>query len=389
MQALLECCCGMDIHRDMVEVCILKGLTSEPEAIRAQFKTTRADLSNLVLWLTDNDCFHMAMESTGVYWHPVYEAIEEQSPYFEHLMVVNAHHMRNLPGRKSDIKDAEWIATLLRHGLLEASFVPERTIRNLREYSRLYKSFVGERTRYINRLEKFLQTHGFKLSSVMSNIIGVSGRNLLNTLAEKGIISVTDVLLAVGKRLKKPIDEIESAVCGSINADEIIMLKLILKKIDDAEADIQSILLAMQKLCLPFQKQIEQLCSIPGIDTTAAIAILGEISECPVEIFSSAEKLCSWAGLSPRNDESAGKVKSRKILHGNPYIKSILCQVSWAAVRSRKSHFHDWFWSNQGRLGRKKAIIAVSRKCLKLIYNLLKTGELYSPEIASKHAKFA
>ena len=360
MQALLECCCGIDIHRDMVEACILKGLTNEPQAIRAQFKTTKSDLSNLVSWLNDNECYHIAMESTGVYWYPVYEAIEEQSIYIEHMMVVNAHHMRNLPGRKSDVKDAEWIANLLRHGLLEASFIPDRVIRNLREYSRLHKSFVEERTRYINQLEKFLQIHGFKLSSVMSNIICVSGRNLLNTLAEKGSISVSDVLLAVGKRLRKPIDEIEAAVCGSINSHESVMLKLILKKIDDAEADITSILLAMQELSQPFQKQVDQVCSVPGVDTISALAILGEISECPGETFSSAEKLSSWAGLSPRNDESAGKVKSRKILHGNPYIKSILCQVAWAAVRSRKSHFHAWFWSNQGRLGRKKAIIAVS-----------------------------
>lgn len=384
MDALLECCCGMDIHRDMVEACILKGLTNEPQAIRAQFKATRSGLTNLVSWLIDNDCFQMAMESTGVYWHPVYEAIEDHMPYIERLMVVNAHHMRNLPGRKNDIKDAEWIANLLRHGLLEASFVPGRDIRNLREYSRLHKSFVEERTRYVNRLEKFLQIHGFKLSSVMSNIIGVSGRNLLNTLAEKGSISATDVFSAVGKRLKKPIDEIEASVCGCINSHERIILKIILKKIDNANADIADILLSMQALCQPFQKQVEQMCSIPGIDVTAALAILGEISEYPEEAFSCAEKLCSWAGLSPRNDESAGKVKSRKVLHGNSYIKSILCQVAWAAVRSRKSHFHQWFWSNQGRLGRKKAIIAVSRKCLKLIYHLLKNGEFYSPEIALK-----
>lgn len=385
MQALLECCCGIDVHRDMVEVCILRGTTDEPEVVRSQFKTTKPDLMNLVNWLSQNECFHIAMESTGVYWRPVYEAIEQQSKYYENMMVVNAHHMRNLPGRKTDTKDAEWIATLLRHGLLESSFVPDRVIRNLREYSRLHRSFVGERTRYINRLEKFLQTHGFKLSSVMSNIIGVSGRNLLNTLAETGSLNSSEVAKAVGKKLRTPIEEIESAVCGSINVDERIMLKLILKKIDDSLADIDSVLKSMQELAKAYEVQTEIIKSIPGIDINATLAIVGEISATPQDKFDSAEKLCSWAGLSPRNDQSAGKVKSRKIMHGNPYVKSILCQVAWSAVRSRNSYFNSWFWSHQGKLGRKKAIIAVSRKILKLIYHLLKTNQRYNMEIAFSH----
>lgn len=383
MQALLECCCGIDVHRDMVEVCILKGFSDKPQAIHSQFKTTKKELFHMVQWLAQYDCFHIAMESTGVYWRPVYEAIEEHSAYYENMMVVNAHHMRNLPGRKSDIKDAEWIATLLRHGLLENSFVPERIIRDLREFSRLHKSFVGEKSRYINRLEKFLQTHGFKLSSVMSNIVCVSGRNLLNTLAQKGTLSPEDVICAVGKRLRTSIDEIEAAVCGSINKQEQLMLSLLLRKIDTTQKDIEDILEIMQDIATPFESQIEIVCSIPGIDKIAALTIIGEISDAPQESFSSAEKLCSWAGLSPRNDESAGKVKSRKILQGNPYIKSILCQVSWSAVRSRKSIFHQWFWSHQGKLGRKKAIIAVSRKILRLIYLLLSSEKLYNPNIAA------
>ena len=382
MQALLECCCGIDVHRDMVEACILKGMTDEPIAIRKQFRTVRADLTALVKWLSENDCFHIAMESTGVYWRPVYEAIEEQSAYYEHLIVVNAHHMRNLPGRKNDVKDAEWIATLLRHGLLEASFVPDRITRDIREYSRLHKSFVGEKARYINRLEKFLQTHGFKLSSVMSNIICVSGRKLLNILAETGSISVSDVATAVGKRLKKPIEEIEAAVCGSINSHECTLLKLILKKIDDSQEDIKTILADMQELAAPYQEALNQISSIPGIDITSALTIIGESSAYPQDSFDSPEKLCSWAGLSPRNDESAGKVKSRRTLHGNPYIKSILCQVAWSAVRSRNSNFNKWFWSHQAKIGRKKAIIAVARKILALIYVLLQKHEFYDSNIA-------
>lgn len=156
MEALLNCCCGVDVHRDMIQAYILKGLTDNHEVLRAEFKTMPNNLEEFIQWLITNKCYHIAMESMGVYWRPVYEAIEEFHSEYQCLMVVNAHHMRNLPGRKNDIKDAEWIATLLRHGLLEASFVPDKIARNLREYSRLYRLFTCEKSRYLNRLEKFL-----------------------------------------------------------------------------------------------------------------------------------------------------------------------------------------------------------------------------------------
>lgn len=381
MQALLNCCCGVDIHRDKLEVCILKGKGKKPEVIRAQFKTTKRELIAFVTWLSKNECFNVAMESTGVYWRPVYEAIEEHTSY-EQLMVVNAHHMRNIPGRKSDVKDAEWIATLFRYGLLEASFVPDRVIRNLREYSRLHKSFVGERARYLNRLEKFLQTHGFKLSSVLSNIMGLSGRKLLNTLVEKGTITPADVLKAIGKRVKRPVDEIEAAVCGSLIQSERRLLGILLNKLDSCQKEIETIITDMVDLSRPYQKTLDQFDSIPGIDVVASLAILAEISDTPQKNFKTSAHLNSWAGLSPRNDESAGKVKSRKVTHGNPYIKSILCQCAWSAVRCRNSTFANWFWSHQGKLGRKKAIIAVARKILALIFTLLKNDEFYDSKIA-------
>ena len=189
MQAILECCCGVDVHRDMIEACIIKGVEA-PQIISKRFSTIPSDLKEFTAWLYENDCYHVAMESTGVYWRPVYEAIEDFSVYYENIIVANAHHMRNLPGRKTDVKDAQWIATLLQHGLLEPSFVPERAIRDLREFSRTYKNCVGEKTRCINRMEKFLQTHGFKLSSVLSDINSVSGLRILSALAQKGSLSL-------------------------------------------------------------------------------------------------------------------------------------------------------------------------------------------------------
>jgi len=156
MDVLMECCCGLDVHKDMVEACIIQGWLEEPVIYREQFGISGKELSRLVGWLTEHECYHIAMESTGIYWRRVYETIEEEAPRWDCLLVVNARHMRNLPGRKSDVKDAEWIATLLRHGLLEHSYIPEKTIRDLREFSRLRRVLVQEKNRHINRLEKFL-----------------------------------------------------------------------------------------------------------------------------------------------------------------------------------------------------------------------------------------
>lgn len=383
MLALMDCCCGLDVHKDVIHACILNGSPDEePTSIHAKFGATQSDLQAMCAWLVENQCFNVAMESTGVYWRPVYEACEKFLNGYQCLMVVNAHHMRNVPGRKSDIKDSQWIATLLRHGLLEPSFVPNRLIRNLREYSRLYRSFVQERTRYNNRLEKFLQAHGFKISSVLSSITGASSRRLLTILSEKGVLTTTDVSDAMDWRVKKTASEIQATVAGELDYSERCYLRILLAKIDAIDEEIKTILDLMTQLAEPYKIQLDQLDSIPGIDLVSALTIMAETSATPQDNFSSVKKIVSWAGLSPRNDESAGKIKSRKITKGNPYIKSILCQVAWASVRTRKSCFHSWFWSHQGKLGRKKAIIAVARKILVLIYKLLKSGEFYDPMVA-------
>ncbi len=383
MQPILECCCGVDVHKDMIEACIICG-TENPIFIRKQFQTLPSALQDFVHWLFENDCFHIAMESTGVYWRPVYEAIEEFSPYYESIIVSNAHNMRNLPGRKTDVKDAEWIATLLQHGLLEPSFVPNRIIRDLREFSRTYKNCIGEKSRCLNRLEKFLQTHGFKLSSVLSDINSLSGIRILTVLSERGSLSVDDVKKAISSNTKKSATEIQSAICGRLNPNECFLLNDFLEQLRIIQNHIDKILSKMQELAAPYANILEQLDSIVGIDITAALLILAEIGPAPQENFKTSAHLCSWAGLSPRNDQSAGKIKSKKILPGNPYIKSILCQVSWSAVRSRKTPFGMWFWSHQGKLGKKKAIVAVSRKILSLIYYLLSTGQFYNNEVAMR-----
>ena len=317
------------------------------------------------------------MESTGVYWRPVYEAIETNSPYYENIIVANAHNMRNLPGRKTDVKDAEWIATLLQHGLLEPSFVPERMIRDLREFSRTYKNAVSDKTRCLNRLEKFLQTHGFKLSSVLSDINSVSGMNILNSLAQKGCLTVEETSSALRGKHKHTAEDIQKAICGTLNTNECFLLQDFIDEVKHIQEHINKILDKMQEIAEPYSEVIARLDSIPGIDITAALLILAEIGDCPNQSFKTSKHLCSWAGLSPRNDESAGKIKSKKVMPGNPYVKSILCQVAWVAVKNRKNSLGNWFWSHQSRLGKKKAIIAVSRKILTLSYALISNNTFY------------
>ena len=232
----------------------------------------------------------------------------------------------------------------------------------------------------MNRLEKFLQSHGFKFSSVMSDILSVTGRKFLEVLRDTGELTRKDVERN-GRRLRKSAEEVASAVCGSLTKAEQRLLGQLLRKVDSCQEDVRSILEDMRLLSSPYQEELAIIDSVPGFDAESAMEIIAEISAEPPEYFSSAEKLCSWAGVVPRNDESAGKIKSRKTLHGNRYVKAILCQAAWAAVRTRHSPFHDWFWSHRSKLGQKKAIIAVARKLLKLIYHLLNTRQRYRPPL--------
>jgi transposase len=367
---------------------MIKGTADDkPQIIRKQFSTFQDSLIEFAQWLYANGCRHIAMESTGVYWMPVYEAIETYCHYHEKIFVVNAHHFKNIPGRKSDVKDAEWIASLLRHGLLTSSYIPERNIRNLREASRLYKKSVGEHSRYVNRTEKLLQAHGFKLSSVLSDMFCVSGRNILNLLAERGSLTQDDVKACIRGRTKMTAPEIHRAVSGSLNTAERMMLSMLLEKIRRAESDMSSILQIMSEIAGPYENQLRLLDSIYGIGPLASLLILAEIGADPSQNFQTSGALCSWAGLCPRNDQSAGRVSSRRILPGNPYIKSILCQVAWVAVKNRKTAFGAWFWSHQARMGRKKAIVAVSRKILTAIYCMLRDGTSFDPDFEANRKK--
>ena len=379
MEEILECSCGLDVHKDKIEACILK--TDAGSAYRETFGCIASELNRLCKWLNAHGCRNVAMESTGVYWLPVYERIEEKCVPFESLLVVNAYEIKNMPGRKTDVKDAEWLAQLLKCGLLHNSFIPERTVRSMREISRMRRKTVQAKSREINHLEKYLQMHGFKFSSVFSSITGVSAEALLKRLACRGRITLTDIHDCCSKRLKHVPEEIFAAVNGELDETERRILCFAMKRIDELDQDINELSQMLRDLFSQYEEQLQIATSIPGISLDSAMEILAEISPEPQKSFASPEKLCKWAGLTPRNEESAGKVRSRKTLHGNPYVKSILVQCAWAAVKTRNGEFKEWFWPRQCRLGRKKVIIAVARKLLYLLYTLLSRGELYLPPV--------
>ncbi len=307
MEAVLECCCGLDVHRDNVVACILKGTNDQkPEKTIKTFSSLPDGLKKLRTWLEEENCRHVAMESTGVYWQPVYNILEDAFDGTMVAMVVNARHMRNVPGKKTDMKDAEWIAQLLRSGLLDASFIPSKPVRELRELTRYRKTMVEEVSSQKNRVEKFLQSTGFKLSTFCSDVFGVSGKAILEHLALQGSISPSKVEALLKGRLRVKRDEVALATTGSLTELQQDFLGMLLKHLYQFESNIPEIDRKIDQVATKFQQQIEQLDGIPGIDIVAAQAVLAEIGT-DMSKFKTAANLCSWAGLSPGNNESAGK----------------------------------------------------------------------------------
>ena len=379
LEEILECSCGLDVHKDKIEACILK--TGAKAAYRETFGCISSELDRLCRWINEHGCKDIAMESTGVYWLPIYERIEAKCPDRQSLLVVNAYEIKNMPGRKTDIKDAHWIALLLKRGLLRQhnSFIPEHTVRSMREVSRLRRKITGDRSKASNQLEKFLQMHGFKFSSVFSSITGMSSTALLKRLAQRGKLSLRDIYDCCYRNLKHVPEEILAAVNGELNEAERKLLCFHIKRIETLSDEIGELTGMLTDLFDEYKEQLNIAVSLPGINLDSAMEVLAEISPKPQASFDTPQKICKWAGLSPRNDDSADKIICRKTLHGNPYVKSILVQCAWAAVKTRNSEFQKWFWPRQCRLGRKKAIIAVARKLLCLLYTLLSKGVLYSP----------
>lgn len=373
MKDILEISCGLDVHKDKIVACILSGPIGKTASCEIrEFSTVADDLVCLRDWIIASGCRHIAMESTGIYWIAPYETLES-SEYAFTLLVVNARHMKNVPGKKTDMRDAEWIATLLRAGLLNASFIPEKSIRELRHLTRYRKSIVHDITSQKNRVEKFLQASGFRLSTFISDIFGVTGRGIISHLIEHGSIDRETLSLCLKTKTRNRLDDILTAVNGTLSLHQRDFLNLMLIHYDELRFHLAEVETAILNEAMPKNSQIEQLCTIPGISATAAISIIAEIGT-DMSSFKTAEHICSWAGLSPGNNESAGKRKSTSTLKGNPYVKGMLCEVAWVIAGMRKTYLSSWYWKLKQKKGSKKAIVALARKLLVIIYTMLKQG---------------
>jgi transposase len=325
MQVILNNCCGLDIHKDTVVACLIKTNNllapgdSQGDVIKEirVFKTFLSDLMQLRDWLEAEGCCHVAMESTGVYWFPVYDALEGACNGKMELLVTNARHMRNVPGKKTDIKDAEWIATLLRAGLLCGSFIPPLEVRELRQLTRYRKNMVEDISTQKNRIEKTLQQAGFKLSTFLSDIFGVSGRNLISVLIQKGKLTPIDVENETRRISQEKKNEIKLSINGLLSERQRQFLQLQITMLDDLLSHLTAIEQSIAELSRPFTNDIDRLDTIPGIGFTAAVAIIAEIGV-DMNKFPTAEHFCSWAGVTPGENQSASKKKVRESILETP-----------------------------------------------------------------------
>ncbi len=368
MQIVIERAAGLDIHKQTVVAAVQ---TPESRSTRT-FGTMTRELEQLAAWLLEQGITHVAMEATGVYWQPVYNVLEEHP--FE-LLVVNAQHFKAVPGRKTDVKDAEWLADLLRHGLLRGSFIPERERRELVRYR---KSLIRERASEINRIQKVLEGANIKLGPVASNILGVSGRQMLAAIiaGEEDPAVLAD--LARGKLQRKQAAR-EQALTGKLGAHQRYLLAEQLRHIEELEERIErlSAELADRLARVPADAEaVERLDSIPGVGPATAEVIVAEVGT-DLSRFPTAKHLASWAGLCPGNRESAGKRQSGRTRKGNPWLREALVEAAEAAIRVKGTVFQALYHRLAARRGRKRAILAVAHRLLVVAYQLLQKGESY------------
>lgn len=361
-------CCGIDVHKDSLMVCLL---IEDQSPLVAEFGTTTRELLRLGDWLAAQSVPIVAMESTGVYWKPIWNLLEDR---FD-LMLVNAQHIKQVPGRKTDVKDCQWIAQLLRHGLLKRSFVPDRAQRELRDLTRMRTALVAERARVANRIQKLLEDANIKLGSVVADILGTSSRQMLWALIEGRQTPQQMAELARGA-MRPKIPQLALALEGKLHEHHRFMLTRLLHQAEHDEGEIEAFDRRIEEQMRPFDDALRRLDAIPGINARAAQCMIAEIGA-DMSRFATASHLASWAGLCPGNNESAGKRRSGKTNFGNRNLKSMLVQVAWAAARTKRSYFHAQYHRIKSRRGHKKAVIAVAHAMLITAWHLLGRNSEY------------
>jgi transposase len=367
MQVVHARCCGLDVHKKSVVACAL--LTQADGTVQREvrtFSTMTADLLALSDWLSRKDIVQVALESTGIYWRPVFNILEEGRT----ITLVNAQHIKAVPGRKTDVKDSEWLADLLRHGLLKPSFIPPAPIRDLRELTRYRKTLVGERADEVNRLQKVLETANIKLAAVASDVLGVSGRLMLDALlgGEQDPQVLAD--LARG-RLRGKLPDLRRALVGRVKPHQLLLLTQILAHIDFLDQAIAHLHDEIERHMPPFAEEAALLQTLPGVGAVAAAAIVAEIGT-DMSRFPSAAHLASWAGLCPGNRQSAGKRLSGKSTKGNRWLRAVLGEVAWSISLSPGTYLHAQFHHLARRRGKAKATQAVAHSVVVIIYHMLR-----------------
>jgi transposase len=372
METIIERCCGLDVHQSTVVACVLTGDAQGKvkKEIRT-FSTFTRGLLELRDWLRERGVTHVGMESTGVYWKPVYAVLEGE---FE-LIVGNAQHIKNVPGRKTDVKDSEWIARLLRSGLIRPSFVPPKPLRELRELLRYRRKLVESRTAERNRLLKLLESANIKLASVASDVFGVSGMAMVRAIAEGEATPETLADMAKGL-LRKKLPELCLALDGRIEDHHRFLLRIQLRRLEDVDRDVAELDARIDERLTPYRQQHERLTRIPGVDRVIAAVLIAEMGV-DMTVFKSAEHLASWAGMCPGNDQSAGKHRSCKVPKGNVALKTALIQAAHAAGRAKGTYLKDKFHRLKLRRGVKRAAVAIGHKILLSAHAMLSRGVDY------------
>ena len=373
MQVIHECCAALDVHKKTVVTTIM--LTQADGSVQQYtrtFTTMTADLLALNDWLSSHNVGVIALESTGVFWRPVFNVLEEG----RQVLLVNAQHMKAVPGRKTDVKDSQWLADLLRHGLLKASFIPPKPVRELRDLMRYRKTLVQERADEVNRLQKVLETANIKLAAVATDVLGKSGRNMLDALLGGQQDAEALAELAQG-RLRAKLPALRKALDGRVQPHHRTLLVRILAHIDFLEESLAQLQAEMEPYLVPFEEAVELVQSIVGIGEIAAASIIAEIGA-DMTRFASDKHLASWAGVCPGNKQSGGKRLSGKTTKGNPYLRAILFEVSWAIAHTKDNYLSAFYHRMARRHGKHKAIAALAHKVLVVIYHILRTKKPYT-----------
>lgn len=372
MDVMYRRCAGLDVHQHTVVACMRLVETPKVRHEVETFQTTTRGLADLKMWLLEHGCTHAAMESTGVYWKPVWQALEEGLE----LVLANAQEVRSLPGRKSDVNDAMWLADLMAHGLIRGSFVPPSTVQALRELSRTRTQLTHEVTRHTQRIQKTLESAGLKLTGLISDVLGVTGRAILEALIA-GESDPAALARLKRKGIRASEQQLRDALQGRLLEHHRLLLRLHLEQINALQQAISELDARMGELLDPFRSRVELLKTVPGIQETTARIVLAEIGFDP-ERFPTAGHLVSWAGLCPGSDESAGKRRSTRLRKGNPWLRTALVQAAWAATRKKDSYLRALFQRLRARHGAKKAIVAVAASMLTSIYFMLRRQEPYA-----------